>query len=222
MLSDMTQLCLHPEDPSSGTAAVAGPLSPNELKLKKVVDLSTLLAGDLILTSALSPNYIQQRIRGVQTKGGYQEPDAKWEHAAMYIGRGVLCEATRKGVQRNMLSHYVGSHVLRARRDHTLSIEMRFELAIQALSLQGYGYGFLEIFRLLKAAHIGFSNSANSNGRTPGYPRHAVICSELYADSYAKITKRVIGNTAGGEVTPASLSADTLLTDVQLRWLAIP
>lgn len=219
----MTQLCLHPDTPSSGVAnEIAGPLSRNEQSLKKVVDLSALAAGDLVLTSALSPNLIQRSIRGVQEKGGYQVQDAQWEHAAMYIGRGVLCEATRKGVQPEMLSHYVGSHILRVRRDNTLSDQTRYELAIQALSLQGYSYGFWEIIRLIKAAHIGFNNSANSNGRTPGYPSRAVICSELYADSYAKITKKIIGNIAGGEVTPASLSTERLLTDVQLRWLDVP
>lgn len=218
----MAHICLHPDDIPSGTATVTGPLSSNELRLKKVVDLSLLRPGDLILTSALSPDLVQRSIRAVQVKGGYQVQDARWEHAAMYIGRGVLCEATRRGVQRGMLSHYIGTHVIRARRDDKLNTETRYELAIQALSFQGYAYGFWEILRLFKAARLGFNNRATSNGRTPGYPKRAVICSELYADSYSQVTKNIIGNIAGGEVTPASLSTDVRLTDVHLRWLGVP
>ena len=218
----MPQLCLHPNDATQGVATISGPLSSNETALRKIIDLQGLLPGDLILTTSIAPNLIQRSIRAVQKKGGYPEEHARWEHAAMYIGKGVLCEATRKGVQRQMLSHYVGSHILRLRRAPNLLPTTQHELAIQALSFQGYPYGYWEIVRLVKAAKLGFSNNTNATGRTSGYPSPAVICSELYADSYAKVTRNVIGNISGGEVTPASLSIETTLQDVAMRWLAIP
>ena len=196
-------------------------MSQNEITLKKVIDVKSLLPGDLVLCSAVAPDFIQRNIRLVQARGGYAQEHARWEHAAVYIGNGVLCEATRHGVQREMLSSYVGSHHIRFRRDLKLTSDERYEVAIAALSLQAHSYNLLEIFRLIKVARLGFNNHAKATIRTSGFPKRAMICSELYADSYAKATRRIVGNIAGGEVTPASLSADPGLTDVQAYWLSI-
>jgi hypothetical protein len=217
----MPQLILRPEDTPKGQAVVEGPLSERERSLGKVIDQSLLLPGDLILCSAVTPGLIASNIRAVQQRGGYGKEHACWEHAAIYIGHGILCEATRKGVRRDMLSNYVGTHNLRFRRDTSLTSDLRYELAIAALSFQDYRYGMLEVFRLLKAAKWGFGNRVKANMKTSGFPKRALICSELYADSYAKVTKRIVGNIAGGEVTPASLSADATLVDVPAQWLSI-
>jgi hypothetical protein len=217
----MPQLILRPEDTPKGQAVVEGPLSERERSLGKVIDQSLLLPGDLILTSAVTPGLIAHNIRAVQRRGGYGEEHACWEHAAIYIGHGILCEATRRGVRREMLSNYVGTHNLRFRRDNSLTTDQRYELAIAALSFQDYSYGMLEVLRLFKAARWGFGNHVKANMKTSGFPKRALICSELYADSYAKVTKRIVGNIAGGEVTPASLSADATLVDVPAQWLSI-
>ena len=138
----------------------------------------------------------------------------------MYIDKGVLCEATRKGVQRAMLADYFGTHLIRARRNFSLTKDKRWEVAVEALSLQGYSYGFKEIVHLFLRAKSGYWNKAAGKARLP-YPRRAVICSQLYAKSYATVTKHVIGNADGNESTPASLSAEQSLNDVRLYWLEI-
>ncbi len=149
---------------------------------------------------------------------------ARWHHAALYVGKGVICEASRIGVQRDMLSKYVGSHYLRFRRNPDLKIEERYELALHALASQGVSYNFREIFRLWKAARFGFGNSTKANVQMLGkqYPKQATICSQLYADCHVSVTKTVIGNLDGGETTPACLSMAKRLVDVPIGWLAIP
>ncbi|NIE63145.1 hypothetical protein [Burkholderia sp. Ax-1719] len=203
-------------------ATISGPLSRQEIAARKVIDVDALLPGDLVLTSEVTPGFVASSIRRVQGHGGYGHEHARWEHAAIYLGDGIVCEATRRGVNRQPLSHYVGSHDLRFRRDLGLTSDERYRVAIAALSFSDYSYNLWEIFRLIGVAHRGFGNKSNSVGRSVGFPKRAVICSELFADSYAKVTKRIVGNIAGGEVTPASLSADDTLSDVSVSWLAIP
>ncbi len=220
----MSQIILKPTDIATGSFTVQGPLSPNELTLRKVIDRSLLLPGDLVLVSACETDFIGRRIRAVQKTGGYLEEHARWEHAALYIGHGVLCEATRKGVRRDMLSKYVGGHNLRFRRNLNLTVEERYELAIQAVASQGFSYNFLEIFRLWNSARKGFGNSTKGNMQLLGkqYPKRATICSQLYADCHVRVTKIVISNLDGGETTPACLSMSNMLVDIPVNWLNIP
>lgn len=219
----MLQKILKPDSAANGSYVVQGPLSQNELQLKKVLDLTQLLPGDLILVSAVTPDFVGRNIRKVQARGGYLDEHAMWEHAALYVGKGVICEATRKGVRRAMLSKYVGKHYIRVRRNTCLTVEQRYELAIHALTLHDFRYDFREIVRLWKNAHFGFSNSTKATVQFLGkqYPKRATICSQLYADCHVSVTKTVIGNLDGGETTPASLSISTALEDVQLDWLTI-
>lgn len=220
----MSQIILKPDDNAQGTLVVQGPLSQKELKLGKVIDLGQLLPGDLILVSACEPGFIGRNIRKVQERGGYLVEHARWEHAALYVGKGVICEANRQGVRRAMLSKYVGDYHLRFRRNPGLTIEERYELVIQALAAQGFSYNFREIVRLWQNARFGFGDSTKANVQLLGkqYPKRATMCSQLYADCHVIVTKTVIGNLDGGETTPACLSMAPLLVDVPVTWLAIP
>lgn len=159
----MSQIILKPDDSPNGTLVVQGPLSQRELTLGKVIDLNQLLPGDLILISACQPGFIGRNIQKVQELGGYLTEHARWEHAALYVGKGVICEANRRGVRRAMLSKYVGDHYLRFRRNPNLTIQERYELVIQALASQDFSYNFREIFRLWKSARFGFGNSLKAN-----------------------------------------------------------
>ncbi|RSZ59826.1 hypothetical protein HF313_13925 [Massilia atriviolacea] len=220
----MSQLILKPDDKAVGRFIVQGPLSQKELSLGKVIDLSRLLPGDLVLVSACHPGFVGRSIQKVQERGGYMREHAVWQHAALYIGKGVICEANRNGVRRDMLSKYVGDHHLRFRRNPHLTVPERYELAIHALASQGISYDFREIIRLWKAARFGFGNSTKANVQLLGkqYPKRATICSQLYADCHVSVTKTVIGNLDGGETTPACLSMTALLVDVPVTWLEIP
>ena len=57
------------------------------------------LPGDLILVSNIQPNWTHHVIERVQKLGGYSENDARWHHAAVYLGsNGEICEADVGGV----------------------------------------------------------------------------------------------------------------------------
>ncbi len=49
--------------------------------------------------------------------------DARWHHAAMYIGDANICEATASGVNLVPIFDYVGTHLLRLRRGQILPIK---------------------------------------------------------------------------------------------------
>lgn len=161
---------------------------------------------------------IGKAIRSVQTMGGYAHEDARWEHAAVYIGDGALCEANRKGVQIGSIFDYAADHLIRIRRNTSLTQDERWELVVNALKQQNYHYGFLSICSILWKARGGFYRS---QGKPVSFPKSAVICSELYADAHVRVCGQALGNLRSGEVTPASLSIDTTLHDVPAQWVTI-
>jgi hypothetical protein len=176
------------------------------------------LPGDLILVSAIKPNFIVKAIWSIQKKGGYSYDDARWEHAAVYIGSGALCEASTKGVRIRTIFDYTGSHLIRIRRNSSLTNDQRWEIAVNALKQNNYKYNYFSIIDILWKAKIGFWNG---QGKAISFPKRAVICSELYADAHVKVCSVALGNLRSGEITPASLSMDKALTDVQTNWLKI-
>jgi hypothetical protein len=181
-------------------------------------DFSNWLPGDLILVSAQKPGFIQQSIRRIQAQGGYDTVHARWEHAAVYIGSSALCEATRKGVVVSDIYQYIGQHLIRVRRNPTLNNDQRWELAVNALKLRSYRYGYRSILNLLwKSQFSGYWGT-----RTFTYPQRTRICSELYADAHTKASNGIIlGNITSGEITPASLSMEKKLIDVKTKWVKI-
>lgn len=217
----MKQIITDPADQAIGKIQLNRPITPKEKLLGKVLNISALQPGDLILTSALNPTFIQRSIRTVQSDGGYTPDHSRWEHAAVYLGNGGICEASREGVKCSTLEDYTGSHYLRFRRDCKLVGNQGFEIAIEALISQNYRYNFKEILRLLINAKRGFGVTKYKPKVSSGYPKRALICSELYADSYARVTKNTLGNIKGGEVTPASLSCELRLDDIAVGWLKI-
>jgi hypothetical protein len=49
----------------------------------------------------------------------------------------------------------------------------------------------------------------------------AVICSELFNDSYSLVTERLLVVAPSGTVKPADLSFTSRLVDVETSWLSI-
>ncbi len=181
------------------------------------------LPGDLILFSAIKPSLIGKAIQRVQTYGGYASEDARWEHAAIYIGAGVLCEATRKGVKIGSIYDYVKNqdHIIRIRRSLLISKDKKdngWQLAVNALMQLNYSYGYFSIAEILFKSINGFW--AKQNNRSLG--KRSTVCSQLYADAYVATFGTTLGNKKASEITPASLSIDTKnLNDVTTRWLKI-
>lgn len=219
----MPQLLLDPEtiksNPPSERWTPDGPLPQCTRDFGCCIDFGALLPGDLILVSSVFPGFIGRAIRKVQKKGGYSDDDACWEHAAIYIQGDTICEATRSGVQIGSLFEYIGAHKIRVRRNPGLTQDKRWNLVVNALQQRDYAYGFGAVVGLCLKAHIGFWKP--NGGKPLSFPKRAVYCSELYADAHVKACGVALGNLKSGETTPASLSLDSTLQDVQVGWLKI-
>lgn len=175
--------------------------------------------GDLILVSPLHLSGIPKQIMAAQELGGYAPEDARWYHAAVYVGASVgLCEATRKGVNADHLYDYVGKHLFRVRRDTSMHRETGWEIAVNALVRLNTPYSFRAIGKILRrAADTGLWKSQKMSA----HEKEALICSQLYSEAYSMATGKTLWNKVGKEVTPAYLSQTPVLTDIPLRWLRI-
>jgi len=177
------------------------------------------LPGDLLLVSPIHPDWIDRQICQAQERSGYAPEDALWLHAAAYMGDGYLCEAGTSGVRYVPVSNYVGEHMIRLRRDPSLTDPERWRLAIQAVVRLGEPYDFLEILSVFKHS---LSTSWTAAFRSQfSRNRRSVICSQLYADAFMTVTGRLLSTNAHAAITPATLSLSTRLQDVPLHWKQI-
>lgn len=215
------QLVLDPEDlTTTGHWTPSGPIPSALRQFGRFPDVRKWLPGDLLLFSAVSPNWIAQQIIQGQQRGGYAEDDARWHHAAVYLGDGMsICEAVSRGVRSIPIYPYIfGGYRLRVRRDNSLSDEERWKVAIQSLTRLRSPYGFRGIISL---AYQSLQGYWRSRGSLPPLGARAVICSQLYSDSYSLVTERLLVKNPTGTVKPADLSLTPLLTDVATTWLKI-
>jgi hypothetical protein len=190
---------------------------PEEIqRFGRLPDINAWKPGDLLLVSALNPSRIQGAIERVQRQGGYHAEDARWQHAAVYIGDYGICEATRVGVKAAMIFPYIGDHLIRVRRDPALSSDDSWRVVVQALVRLNYSYSFSSILQLLWQARGGYRAPRNS---PRVFSQRVTICSQLYADAYGNVTRKTLDNDVSLPVTPASLSCTPLLQDVQSQWL---
>lgn len=218
----MTQIILDPNSPKDSSVTNWTPDHPIPKHLREwgyCPDYINWLPGDLILVSAINPKLIGRSIRKVQEKGGYPTDHARWEHAAVHVGAGALCEANRNGVCIGSIYNYASDHLIRIRRNVSLSQDQRWNLVVHALMQKGNSYDFFSIIDIVLKANNGFWNYQGTN---IGFPNAAVICSQLYATAHFLACEQVLGNRRSGEITPAALSLDTkYLQDVQTAWLKI-
>jgi hypothetical protein len=167
----------------------------------------------------MTPDAAARQIVSAQTRGGYAPEDAQWQHAAVYIGEGYVMEATLRRVRYAPIYPYLGEHRLRLRRPLDLSDDDRWRIAIQASVRANERYGWQSILRLLRLSYDGYWI------RQRGFPlgqARSVICSQLYADAYSRVTRRLVSPPVAGIPTPAALSASPAFEDVDLSWAVIP
>ena len=207
------------ESGASGTWTPPGQLPPWVRQFGRFPNIDSWQPGDLLLVSATRPPFASRAVISAQQSGGYRTEDARWHHAAVYIGGRIgLCEATLRGVGSGPIYPYIGKHLLRVRRDPALSREEGWEIAVSALTRLRSSYSFGSIVRHTLQAGSGFwkPSSHAHYSRT-----RSVICSQLYADAYSMVTGKVLFNPANGEVSPAFLSSTGNLVDVDLCWQTI-
>lgn len=215
----MVQVFLDPSETSTnGSWKPLGPIPKTVRDFGKFPNIDQWQPGDLILVSAIEPNFISRRIIRAQENGGFSSEDARWHHAAVYIGEARICEATGTGVKVNLLYPYIGSHLIRVRRDQRLTPSDGWRIAINALFRLREKYSFWTILKIAFQARRGFWNESV----WPNFSSsRAIICSKLYADAYTFTTMRTLQNAAGETPIPAFLSNTTLLQDVDIAWYSI-
>jgi hypothetical protein len=213
------QRVLDPRQPTAqGSWTPPGALPPALRKFGHFPDLSSLWPGDLLLVSSLKPTAGSKLIVATQQIGGYAEEDARWHHAAVYVGAKIgICEANLDGVAATAIYPYVGGHLLRARRDPHISRDQGWEVAAHSLLRLHAKYSKGMILKLAKKAFRGYWQHVADSEEARG----SVICSKLYSDAYSAVTGKTLWNAVNQEVTPAFLSQTPLLSDIPLKWLKI-
>ena len=218
----MPQWLLDPTDTSSATRPASVPTTlPRDVReFGFIPDFKLWLPGDLLLFSAVEPNRAQTAIVEAQERLGYDPEDARWHHAAVYIGDLHLCEAVFRGVRYHSVTDmFLGSR-LRIRRNAQLTDKERFRIAIRALMRLARPYGFWAVtLSWLRSRNTAFGRACSEELRTRG---DAVICSQLYHEAYMEVTSQALSAVTDRDVIPADLSACGALVDVQTRWAKLP
>jgi hypothetical protein len=195
----------------------------------RILDVSELEPGDLLLFRQVEPDRISRAIHDAQLDGGFHNRHAQWTHAAVYLGDDEhVCEANFKVpgfsngvIMRSIHCYCDGHHAIKARRPRNMSAKQRLRIALGALTNLRTPYSAAQLWQFGKAAYSGkgFWNSAQ---RGPGIRMSALVCSTLYQDAYNFAFR---GNTVrmGSLCTPAHLSAsqDFEQNDMPLNWLEI-
>jgi hypothetical protein len=219
------QLFLLPTDPAFESVKMRRAMPTATRKFGKVLDTRPLKAGDLLLSRDLQPEWTGRAIVSVQEEGGYRAADARWTHAAMYVGdHEHVVEATfespLKGgsVRLTHLDDYCkGEAALRFRRPmHLLTDEERWKLCVRALSRLHKPYSFgtaIQMWLQVAVRGGGFFDENKRFGAS-----EAVVCSTLYADAYNETTRRTLGEICGACV-PAWLSVTDEFEDIKVNWL---
>jgi hypothetical protein len=221
------QLELHPDRIAAQSARALRALPPATRKFGKLVDTGILAPGDLLLARDLAPKGISKLITDVQCDGGYHADDARWTHAAMYVGDGEnVVEATFDSVQdggdvrlTSLDEYSEGLCSLRFRRSKYVRDERQgWRVCVRALSR------LKEPYDMIQAARMWFNIVIRGRGFFDDKRRQstssAVICSTLYADSYNEVTRRTLGEVSGVCV-PAWLSVSGEFEDIQAEWSKI-
>ena len=173
--------------------------------------------GDLLLLSAVKPNFMQQRIINTQRRTGYAEEHARWHHAAIYLGERYICEAVPSGVRYRPIEEFVPNYLIRVRRDHKLDIEQAYSVAIRAIMRLSKSYSHWPAVRAWLRSWKPIVFSLDLRVR-----RRAIICSQLFHDAYMEATNRTLVERVDTIVLPAELSACSGLKDVKSAWAPLP
>ncbi|MBM3582205.1 MAG: hypothetical protein FJX37_09615 [Alphaproteobacteria bacterium] len=169
--------------------------------------------GDLLLFNIPENTPLGSKLIIKAQHANYVIEHARWHHAAVYVGDGFLCEADIGGVRHVEIDKYLGRHLIRVRRDMTLSIDDQYKIALRAMTRLREDYGFRQILAL---AFHGIRGSWYPSQLALG--SRGVICSHLYNYAYMGVTKRLLFSTGDRPIIPAELSLTDVLSDVPVYW----
>ena len=172
-----------------------------------------------MLFSAIKPSKISRTIQAVQRRADFDDIHACWHHAALYVGKGVLCEATRDGVRPRSIFDYVTDHRIKLRRRLDLDEVGRLLIVVEALQMQDLQYDSWSAMKLYLSSFRGTWSQTN---RLEALPSDTTICSALCNSAYGKAHSLPPVFLQNRQVAPADLSLTPNLQDVVgLRWVAV-
>lgn len=176
------------------------------------------MPGDVLLYAAINPDMVGRTIAGVQRRAGFDDRDAQWTHAAVYLFDDIVVEAVPgRGVVTRTIYEDVPHRLVRLRRPPQLDEAERYRIALRALRMLGAGYSHGGIVAMAVGMWRGLWNRPMSLTDD-----RLVICSKVFHDAY--IEERLAplaGCQVGTPATPAHLSATPDLLDVKLGWLKL-
>ena len=218
----MPQKVLLPSDNSvpGATWKPPGPIPAALREFGKFPNIERWLPADLLLVSSIEPSTLTKQILGAQLRGGFNADDARWQHAAVYLGDGYVIEATLRRVQYVPIYAYIGKYRLRLRRPIGLDQNERWKIAIQAAVRANERYAIGSIFRLYFRSFKGLWTREMPSAIKA--QATSLICSQLYSDSYSSVTGHLLTRTVLETATPAALSHSDAFEDVDLFWATIP
>jgi hypothetical protein len=216
---ETTQIVLDPRKVTAADVWIpTGPVPPEMRAFGAFPNAEQWMPGDVVLLSEVAPSREARTIVAAQREAGYSDEHAQWHDAVIYLGNGLVCELVAGGVRPAQLYDYVRSCLMRVRRDDTLDIGVRWAIAMNALTaglIRNSVFDTLtnSVQRLLGTSRAIFSSGVAENS------------AQLYADSYARATRRPLGplkaETRAGAITPAFLSETRQLVDAPLHWLQL-
>jgi uncharacterized protein YycO len=146
----------------------------------------------------------------------FDEVDARWTHAAVYVYDGKIVEATQRyGTAVTFLHSYIPTHDILVRRNVSVSSTMRDRIALHAMTQIGTKYPYL--FSLAIYSARGLAQRVR-----PFDVKTYHVCSELFHRTCMEVTGQALqGCPITGLTKPAHLSRTKSLTDVPVRWMTI-
>jgi hypothetical protein len=193
-------------------------LRPKTRKFGLVPDWGRCQPGDLILSCSISPDCIERGISVAQRRAGFAADNSRWTHAAVYLYEDFIAEADPwAGVRTRSLYSDVPTSLFLIRRRNSLTIEERYRIALCAQRMLGARYG------LLAAFSAGLRALVSPMWNRPWFARkrRAVICSQVFYDAHATITRHFLADCEAYPLYPANLSATPDLVDVSVPWLRL-
>ena len=176
-----------------------------------VPNLSDWQEGDIVLVEGTGLSGLA--IRGVQsiTYNLRMLMGAKWSHAAVYVGSGMVVDATNPaGVTEQSLWNYCSRRAIAVRRlgDPTTSAAAIRDIAHRARSHVGESYSSMQA--LFSALRIPVANTPNPA---------ELICSTFAGLAVAEATGiRLWSDPRHQPLMPAILATHVDLDSVQLEW----
>lgn len=197
-------------------------LPPQMRKFGFVPDLTQCEPGDLVLSCSTRPDWIERQIISTQLNAGFGEDDSGWTHAAVFLYEDFIVEADPKGgVRTRSLYSDIPGSLLRVRRRPGLSSAERYKIALCAQRMLGMRYDFGTALSLSWLARMSKMWDRAWNRRQKVWEEEAAICSQVFHDAHAEITRNRLANCPLAYVMPAHLSASTDLDDVGIPWLKL-